>query len=201
MWPTFSRFWTRAAREKFKPDAKPVFLEAPLPEKVPEPVPLHRVLPPLDPTDITLASEMPNTFSPEEITMALAMLKGGMARPRETATRITRPARFQIAFREAREFAEVCLMLVPQAKVRGGDMYAGYMVFSIDRGVTPIPRPDFEYAMSEFLALNGGGRLVSSYVGCRIKPEHHKRMEEIRGAEIKKRLGMGLEELMTGNRG
>ena len=192
----------RPAGAKVYPErpARQVFLEAPLPEKVPEPVPLVRVFPPLDAADQELGETLPNNFSEDEIATALALLRGGMVRSAEGGYRATRPARFQIAMRHIKGFAEQCLSLHGEAKLRAGELYAAYLVWTADADIQPVLRSDFDFAMSDYLAMFGGHRTLTSFVGCRIRPEHVKRMADVRGVEIKKRLGMGLEELMTGGR-
>lgn len=183
----FSRWW--AAR------VPPV----PPPRALPKPVPLKRVFPPLVKADEHLARERDNRPDEIDITIALEALRGGQARDRPQ-TRATRPARFFIAHRHVDGFAHNCLMVHSQGHIRAHDMYAGYLLWASQERQEPISLSDFDFAMADHLAQIGGIRDDRGYRGCRFRPDFVRRLDDLNSKEAKRRLGMGLHDLMAGKR-
>jgi hypothetical protein len=178
---------------------QPVFREpARLTRYEPEPDRLKRLYPELIDVDYELATEPANDISEDEIATALDLLRGGMVNRRNPNYRATKPARFHLALRHVDGFAQNCLLLHPEGRVRGVEMYAGYLVWAQDQQQQPVPQSDFDYALTEFMAGKGGMRGAAGYTGCRFRPDFARRLQELRGAEVKRRLGAGLEGLMTG---
>lgn len=157
------------------------------------PVPLTRVFPELPEQDQKLGEEKGNRFSQDDIAQALALLQGGQIK-----RRVTKPARFQIALRHVRGFSRDCLQLQASSAIRIQDMYAGYCLWISEHDQEPITESDFDYAMADWLASFGGIRSASVYSGCKWRGDFARRMHAERGREVKRRLGMGLEELMSG---
>ncbi len=164
------------------------------------PVPLHRVFPPLPKRDQRLANETPNSFSETEITNALALLRGGEGRPEGGRSRVTRPARFHIALRQLKGFANDCLLVQAASKIPIQDMYAAYLLWAADNAQHPIGHSDFDFAMADYLQSVGGIRSFKSYDGCRIRQDFVRRLETMNAKDVKRRLGMGLDDLMAGKR-
>lgn len=178
----------------------PVPLPPPKPAEIAKPVALRRVFPPLPAADRHLARQVENTVSEAEITSAIALLRGGAARPSASKSRVTRPARFQLALRQLKGFSADCLMVHAGSRVNLHDMYAGYLLWAADNSQAPISASDFDFAMSDYLGSVGGIRAEHSYNGCRFRQVFLRRLEDMNGKEAKRRLGMGLEELMASKR-
>lgn len=164
-----------------------------------EPIPLMRVFPPLGVSDGMLAREGVSKYTEAELTTALETLRGGLAA--RDKVRRTRPARFHIAATHVSGFSEQCLAIKHGSRVPIDDMYGAYLLWAADWKRDPINRSDFDAAMADKLASVGGIRTEHFYDGCRFRPDFLRRMEAKPKADVHKRLGMGLEELMrrTGN--
>lgn len=186
----FQRVWRR-----FVPPPLPHHPPALAKPQTPS-VPLQRVFPPLPARDRLLAAEQPITE--DDITQALDLLRGGQNKG--AIRKVTRPARFQIAIRQIKGFAEECLLVHAASRVPIADMYAGYLLWAADHRLTPILRSDFDFAMADHLANFGGIRTERGYQGCRFRPIFLRRLGEVNRSEAKRRLGMSLEELMAGKR-
>lgn len=165
------------------------------PEK---PIQLARVFPPLPAGDRQLALERENSLSEADITSALELLRGGQAR--RDGARMTRPARFQIAIRQLKGFASDCLMIHSGSRIPIADMYAGYLLWAANNSQSAIAQSDFDFAMSDYLISVGGIRTERGYQGCRFRQDFVRRLEDINRQEARRRLGMGLEDLMQGKR-
>lgn len=190
------RRWFERLKRKWMPPLPPPPIRA-LAKPVP-PVKLERVFPPLPAADFQLSLQKENTFSETEIDAALELLRGGGGQ--RGTTRVTRPARFKLAMRQVQGFADNCLMAQAGSRVPVQDMYAGYLLWAADNRQHPIPNSDFDVAMSDYLASVGGIRSIKGYNGCRFRPDYVRRLDAMNSQEAKRRLGMGLEELMAGKR-
>lgn len=187
-------FWLQRLFRRFTP---PPPIPPRLPALTKPPIPLQRVFPPLPKRDERLALEAGNTFTETEIAGALASLRGGEARPEKGRSRVTRPARFQLALRQLRGFSNDCLLVQAASKVPVQDMYAAYLLWAADNSQQPIGHSDFDFAMSDYLQSVGGIRSFKSYDGCRIRQDFVRRLENMNAKDVKRRLGMSLEDLMN----